>query len=199
VPHAPALAPGGGLAAHGSSPVHIIADPAEVLVVDNGRGAGVDQYDLVELLSAVLGHPVGVEDLHVPETPSCPLLGDPLDGLGHGHAVETHLAGLSVSLVAGLLSAAAPDLNPGHHYALLGLVAQRPGPIQPGGPLDPLNGALLAPGLEPALAKCAHVALSGRGPSITDIAVKRLHRLTLTGSTRGSHSGCERWGEGDRR
>ena len=183
MPEAPALAPGGGLAAHGPAAVHIIADPAEVLVIDYGWSAGVDQYDLVELLSAVLGHPVGVEDLHIAEAPSGSLLCDPLNGLGHGHAVEAHLAGLSVSLVAGLLSAAAPDLDPGHHYALLGLIAQRPGPIQPGGPLDPLNGALLAPGLEPALAKCAHIALSGRGPGITDIAVKRLHRLTLTGST----------------
>ena len=199
VPLAPALAASAGLATHRSAPVDVVCDPAEVLVALDGGGVGIYQDDLIELLFAVLCHPVRVQDLHVAVPSARSLLGDPLDGLGHGDGVYSHLAGLSVSLVTRLAAAAPSYLYAGNDYALLGLVAERPRPIQPGGPLDPLNGALLALGLEPALAKCAHVTLSGVGPGITDIAVKRLHRLTLTGSTRGSHSGCERWGEGDRR
>jgi len=172
---ASALATGAGLATHGSAAMDIIADPFEVFIIHDRWGAWVNQNYLVELLSAVLCHPVGVENFHVAEPPAGSFLGDPLDRLAHTDGVHAHLAGLSVSLVTGLLPAAASHLDTRHDNALLGLVAERPRPVQAGGPIDSLHGAFLAPGLKPVLPQCAYVSLSGRGPGITDIAVKRLH------------------------
>jgi len=175
MPHAATLATSAGLAAHGPAPVNVIRNPFEVFVVHDGWCAWVNQYDLVPLVLAVLGDPVGVENFHVAEPPSGPLLCDPLDGLAHGDGVHAHLAGLSVPLVTGLAAATAPYHDPRHDNALLGLVAERPRPVQAGRPLDLLHGHFLTPGLEPILSQCADVALSGRGPGITDILVKRLH------------------------
>ena len=175
MPLAPALAASAGLATHRSAPVDVVCDPAEVLVALDGGGVGIYQDDLIELLFAVLCHPVRVQDLHVAVPSARSLLGDPLDGLGHGDGVYSHLAGLSVSLIAGLSSAAPSYLDTRHDYALLGLIAECPRPVQSGGPLDLLHCALLAPGLEPVLPQRAHVSLSRRGPGIADIAVKRSH------------------------
>jgi len=123
VPLASALATGGCLAADSPAAMNIIADPFKVLIIHDGGSAGVHQYDLVELLLAVLGHPVGVENFHIAEPSTGPLLSDPLNGLAHADGVHAHLAGLSVSLVTRLPAAAASYLDTCHDNALLGLVA----------------------------------------------------------------------------
>jgi len=200
VPLASALATRAGLAAHGPAAMNIIADPFKVLIIHDGGSTRVHQDDLVELLLAVLSHPVGVENFHVAVPSTGSFLSDSLNGLAHADGVHAHLAGLSVPLVTGLAPTAASYLDTCHDNALLSLVAERPRSIQASGPIDPLHGAFLAPGLEPVLPQCAYISLSRRGPGITDITVKRLHFFSpIPVRPKTGHIPELKEGRGDRR
>jgi hypothetical protein len=111
------------LAMFGSPPVGGLTNPVEVLVRLNYRMAGVDEDYLVPLVLSVFTYPLGIQDLHIAESPSSPLLGDALDGLGHGDLSHSHVPGSSISDVPGFAQSPASNLDPRDNYALFGLVA----------------------------------------------------------------------------
>ncbi len=139
----------------------------------------VDEDHLVPLLHPVFAHPVGVQYLHVGVLSARPLLGYPLEALSCGDLVRSHVLGPSSADVPRLPTAAAPHLHPHHADPLLSLVAEGPSPIEPGGPVDLLDGGIPPPSYQPLLPKLADVALTGGLPRVADVCIKRLQSLHL--------------------
>jgi len=136
----------------------------------------ITSYHLCRPSSA---HPRRSSELHISVPSACPLLCDPLDALAWILPVHAHVLGPSVPYVSGLAKGATSDLDANDSYTLLGLVSEGSGPVKPGWPLDPLDGALAPPLSHPLLSQCPDVALRWGFPSITDVSVESLQLIHL--------------------
>jgi len=123
-----------------------VADPVDPGVVADGVVADVDDNDFVELEGGVLTDPVRIEDAKTLHLPADLFFGQRAEALGVLEADDTN--GLGLAIDAALLDAALPvtSANPDavDGVALLSLVAEAAGLLDPGGSGGPVDGGQLA-------------------------------------------------------
>lgn len=123
----------------------LIADPVDPGVVPDSIVGGVNEQNLEEFEGGVLADPVRVEDSEGREFSANSLLGNGLVILlifesGNSDGLELSA---DDSLGGGSLPVSPSDLHPIDNIALLGLVAQSPGFLDPRGFGDPVDGCQL--------------------------------------------------------
>ena len=165
---------GGSEAAVDPVLVFVVADPVDFRIVLDNRAGRVNEDDLIPLLLSVGADPVRVQHFKVLEPFLCPLFSDPLKAFADDELFFT----LSLSTATGfdlpLLECALPDLGPDEDEALFCAISEGPGPVKPGGLLDPEEVFVLSPLDFTLSVEALHVRLRRVVPGLSDVSVHAL-------------------------
>ena len=176
VPESASLLSGRGQTAVDTVLVLVVADPVDLGIVLDDRACGVHEDDLVPLVLSICSDPVAVQNLEVLVSLLGPLFGDALEGFADDELLLSLPLGPPSGLDLSLLEGTLPDLCPDEDVSLLGLVAEGPCPVEPGGLLD-AEEVLFFPPLDlPLLVEGFHIGLGTVRPGLGDVLV---HALSL--------------------